>query len=101
MSNITKDGNIRTKKTCPFLKRCSQVKADCPKRGNVKPTQYKCGVARLFAAADARRKSLPVVEIVETVKPIEVWNVQTAVEVKRAERFKADTWIPQSVIARA
>ena len=100
-NNITKDGNIRTKKPCPFIKRCSQVKADCPKRGNVKATQHKCGIAKLFAAADARRATLPVIQSVEVVTPVEVWNVAATVEQKRSERFKPDTWIPQYQIARA
>lgn len=98
-NNITKEGNIRTKKTCPFMSRCSQVKSDCPKRGNTKPVQHKCGVARLFAAADARRAALPVVEPVQVVEPVAVWNVVDAADAKRAERWKADTWIPQGILA--
>ena len=98
MNNLTKDGNIRTRKTCPFLSRCSQVKSDCPKRGNTKAVQHKCGVARLFAAADARRATIAT-PVVENTPSVEVWNVVAAVNAKRDERNKPDTWIAQHAIA--
>lgn len=100
-NTVTKEGKVRANRVCPFVKRCSQIKADCPTRGNTKPTQHACGVARLFAAADARRAAQPkaVEAPVVVEQPQEVWNVAQAVENKRNERYAATTWIPQSAIA--
>lgn len=102
-ANVTKTGNIRTKKVCPFAARCSQKKVDCPTRGKTKPTQHKCGIARLFISAEARRAELTKVEtpIVETPKVIETWNIADAVSQKQTERFAGETWIPQAVIKTA
>ncbi len=102
-NNVTKDGNIRTKKVCPFASRCSQKKVDCPTRGRTKPTQHKCGIARLFLAADARRatikpETIELVKAIEPIETIETWSIADVVAQKRQERFAGETWIPQSVI---
>jgi len=95
-NTLTKDGKIRANRTCPFLKRCGMKTANCPQRGNTRPHQFSCGAARLFNIASERPKVEPKVE---EVKPVELWNINEAVETKRAERFGATTWIPQHELA--
>lgn len=98
LTNVTKDGNIRTKKTCPFFSKCSQKTKECPTRGNTKSTQHRCGIARLFTQSEKNKRSLPVLPPI-TSQPVEqpkqTWNINEAVQSKIAERFKGETWIPQ------
>lgn len=93
-NSVTKEGNIRTNKTCPFLSKCANKSATCPQRGNTRNTQFSCGWARLFTSAYRRRESdgttsVQTVQTISTPLP----SIEAVVNTKKDERNRGKLWI--------